>query len=1022
MLRQPAATPCPINGPRAQAGRRDSIFSVGEDSTANIDFTTEFKASFRDVKPRRPPGKAKKPVGTQLGFTIHEDEELRIQQAVKPQVKDYTGISRAARRTSISQAPQRPSRRVSFAQAEEISEPPPAKPVLSSSIHKAPRRASLQIAAHADLRHASIDDTLPAIPSPKISKPARRGTIYIPNDDTTMPSMYMGIFSPLKAEPQHTGQGQEGAIQEHTGLAAQIHKKRVGSRRQSVLVASPKRGPLHAATKPLQATLVSQNRIGNGPGKENLPPGFSRQDEGLMKKKPRKSILVSRIAPVEDRPTSRAGQPVSRLCEPSASFSERMRASDPASRPAQKPAWNSGVRPPSTSSTSATSVVPQPKPPSPIAAAEVQPKTRVPTRFIVPSIKVDSIDQTFPLLPEGLREASMYEDNWLGQQEVAITQLINNLFAASGSGDEASDAGLLRIQLLDQYNSPDTALMYKRVQGALLHGALRIPQDVLVGGHRLYNDLGRRKGFVDLWLDTYHGHLLHRALEVVTGRVITIPRRSSGSSSPSAVSVKCKRVLRLFIETFLLRNEDGHPDSETSQKSWSYSRTLLRSLMLIKVLDLMKTNPGLLSSSLFQATSPRKASSSVLQALMQMLNPSVGDPIRALSHLGYTLCHAQFPLEEYEYHIENLAVDLRDGVRLTRLVELLLYRSASIQVGHKHEADATTTLLMPTGEVLGLVDGPRDWPLSQHLKFPCISRATKFFNVQIALSAIQNVRGMESMTHDISAEDIVDGFREKTMKLLWGLTSKLGLEGLVNWNDVRSEIRHLGRVKGHLGYSYGYFNDLDVDEEDEGYLQCKALLKAWAKAVASVHGLTVRNFTTSFAHGRVFEAIVDEYEPYLTSSNQTAPKRVLSDRLKALGCSEQFAQLFATGPGATAKHHIFDRDFVLASLAFLCSRLLGPSKRARAAVIVQRAWRKCFEKTLEKRKQKLNFVATACANVVQCRQRDEEAKKTIVGAWRRYKARKLVPSTSSQELPVQRIARIGVDETKGEESDIWLGL
>ncbi len=198
MLRRLSATPCPVNEPQAFSNRRKSNFSIGEDSTANIEFTTEFKASFRDVKPRRPPGKAKKPGKNDLGFTILEDEELHIQDPPRPQVKDCTGIRHAAHAISVGQAPQRPKQRVSFVQSNELNDAPANKPLLSSSLHRAPRRASLQIAAHADLRHGSIDDTLPKLPSPKISKPARRGTIYIPNDDTTMPSMYMGIFSPLR--------------------------------------------------------------------------------------------------------------------------------------------------------------------------------------------------------------------------------------------------------------------------------------------------------------------------------------------------------------------------------------------------------------------------------------------------------------------------------------------------------------------------------------------------------------------------------------------------------------------------------------------------------------------------------------------------------------------------------------------------------------------------------------------------------------------------------------------------------
>ena len=41
-----------------------------------------------------------------------------------------------------------------------------------------------------------------------------------------------------------------------------------------------------------------------------------------------------------------------------------------------------------------------------------------------------------------------------------------------------------------------------------------------------------------------------------------------------------------------------------------------------------------------------------------------GDITKHLSYLGYTVSRKQTPLEEFDYAVTNLAVDLRDGVRL----------------------------------------------------------------------------------------------------------------------------------------------------------------------------------------------------------------------------------------------------------------------------------------------------------------------------------------------------------------------
>lgn len=44
-------------------------------------------------------------------------------------------------------------------------------------------------------------------------------------------------------------------------------------------------------------------------------------------------------------------------------------------------------------------------------------------------------------------------------------------------------------------------------------------------------------------------------------------------------------------------------------------------------------------------------------------------------------------------------------------------------------------------------------------------------------------------------------------------------------------------------------------------------------------------------------------------------------------------------PSSISPGRIFDKDFTLGALAFLCSRLLSASKRVRAAVVIQSAWR-----------------------------------------------------------------------------------
>ena len=51
-----------------------------------------------------------------------------------------------------------------------------------------------------------------------------------------------------------------------------------------------------------------------------------------------------------------------------------------------------------------------------------------------------------------------------------------------------------------------------------------------------------------------------------------------------------------------------------------------------------------------------------------------GDVLRHLGQLGYRLSHEQDPLAEFDFALTNLAVDLRDGLRLCKVTELLTGR------------------------------------------------------------------------------------------------------------------------------------------------------------------------------------------------------------------------------------------------------------------------------------------------------------------------------------------------------------
>jgi abnormal spindle-like microcephaly-associated protein len=91
-------------------------------------------------------------------------------------------------------------------------------------------------------------------------------------------------------------------------------------------------------------------------------------------------------------------------------------------------------------------------------------------------------------------------------------------------------------------------------------------------------------------------------------------------------------------------------------------------------------------------------------------------------------------------------------------------------------------------------------------------------------------------------------------------------------------------------------------------------------------------------------------------------------------------------PGTTS--HILNCDTTLAALAFLCSRMLSASKRARAATAIQRAWRSHMARKMQHRREVARDLAENCAAVVQGRTEILGAAEVITRWWREIKSHK----------------------------------
>ncbi|KAI9851303.1 MAG: hypothetical protein M1838_004039 [Thelocarpon superellum] len=997
--------------------RRPTIGPWDDGETENLDFTTEFGASFRSAAPRRRKAPGRKSIAWRPEIQIREDEEIPAAPAPKiqprrprPSIQLSHDGSNQARRSSI------------FAQ--------PAQRLPSVAESRRAARDSISIVPAPNAPDA-INKFAEATASPKLKKAPRRRTIYVPSDDTTIMTIHPGAQGAATDVTMNIFAAPPERPMEKTQRAPAPPNVRPASRPRLSLAAAPKKAPLQATARATQAAPAAPDVAGRGGGKENVPPGcMAISDE----KKWRKSL-----APTAESKMAAVMEPHVASRQPSAQSEVKTRRVELTLRGHPPPHHGSSTLAPPAGITHCPQEprgLPacvedggRSKPAREIALASLPSSAatgKLPSKLSVPTINLEQDLQTqYPVLRDDIIKAEMYEDHWLAYQETAIVQLLNGLFSSAKPGrhtrERAGGPGVRR-RFVELYHEAPFPLLHKRLQASLLYGALSIPAESLFSCRRLKDDVGLKRKFLSLWLDTYDRGALQAAAEVVIGRELGARSDASSESAakdPERLIKRETRALEVFLETFLVRNDDvvrvktgvgsigsiarGGPyrsatrerEVELGGQHGSWRRTVLRSLMLILLLDQGKER-GIIGGCLFLRTSPLKSSGSVINALRGLLLPSAGDVTRTLGHLGYEVTHTQHPLQEYQYPIENLATDLRDGVRLTRVVELLLY-PASHPV---REQDVTVA--MPTGELLVTTPQHADeWVLSHHLRFPAMGRAQKVHNVQVALAALDGVaRGTANMG-GVTADDIVNGHREKTVGLLWGLVSRWGLGMLIDWNEVSGEIARLrGLARTKTGLQRTERGDANAPEDSDdsngteerlfqsrdGFPRYRSMLKAWASAIAELHGLTVNNLSTSFADGRVFECIVDEYATYFPSTSSGARGDGLETKLKRLGCSHYFAALLGRQVG---HGRIYDQDFVVAGLAFMCSRLLHTSLQGRAVVTIQQAYRaRLLRRDMHKR-MVLMRLAYDCQTVVLTRDRVIGAATVIQQAWRRYSQRRV---------------------------------
>nr|XP_040040594.1 abnormal spindle-like microcephaly-associated protein [Gasterosteus aculeatus aculeatus] len=529
----------------------------------------------------------------------------------------------------------------------------------------------------------------------------------------------------------------------------------------------------------------------------------------------------------------------------------------------------------------------------------------------------------------------------------------------------------------------------------------------------LWKDIGERRKLLH-WLLSYNPLWLRIGLETIFGELISLESNSDALG------------LALFILQRLLWNPDIAAQFRHAKVPHLYrdgheealSRFTLKKLLLL-VCFLDKAKEARLiehDPCLFCLDAEFKTSRDLLLAFSRDFLSGEGILPRHLGYMGLPVSHVQRPLDEFNFAVKNLAVDLKCGIRLVRVMELLI----------------------------------QDWSLSAKLRLPAISRLQKVHNVDVSLQVLKS-KGVDLKDEhgsSIDSRDIVDGHREKTLSLLWKIIFAFHVERILDEDQLRDEIgflkrslrtkRRLASLRADRGLRPSPSKARAPYEHGSTKI---TLLMDWVRAVCDFYNLKVENFTVTFSDGRVLCYLIHHYHPGLLPeravSHRTTQTVECSQRGRLeLNCSasDSDSSFDSPPPGLTGpdlpsvefkelleneknnfglvnaavsflggvpaminpadmSNTIPNDKVVMSYLSFLCARLLDLRNESRAARVIQGAWRKYRLKKHLQLYEERNTAAMKIQLVVRSflqkrrAKRQKEAAAVIQAVWRGFVAR-----------------------------------
>lgn len=491
-------------------------------------------------------------------------------------------------------------------------------------------------------------------------------------------------------------------------------------------------------------------------------------------------------------------------------------------------------------------------------------------------------------------------NKWAEKQIETFTEWLNFLFYPNA--DAEHDSALKQLKLYQKlaqqrlkahqlYEGSEMASVRKILSKEIARGKIALRDD-----QNLSSNLHQRRSILQMFFSYSENHL-RLAVEAVFG--VILPYNNTKALKSYIVNNV------LSDEKTLLKYTHGKckvPSGTFENKYLEEIRTMVvyRILVVFFFLDRTKT-ASILDDSLFKTNSTFKSSKEVLLRFCRDFLKAEGNFIKHLSRVGLKVQFEQSSIDELDFRIYNLRVDLNDGVRLARMTELLT-----------------------------------DHTLLHLLRLPAVSRLQKFHNVKLTLDALRDV-----IPDCIAAHHIVDGHREMVLKLLWSVVAHYCLQALISIPSVETEISRIQAFHG-------------LESTPKEFDELSNVIIEWCNVIVGgvLRKRTIENLSHSFADGKVVCWLIHFYHPTLIQLEEILPTTHDSQRGRdqllenersnsalASRCMSSLGGIPAMIPISDSSNPPEEKSMLM-GLSFLCARLMESSLEVRACVLIQNWYRR----------------------------------------------------------------------------------